>query len=69
MDKKILKAIYANIVAKNELRPVMNGMYFEDGRCYGSDGHMLVIYKQGSKELAGKIVAQTGKLLMGNIPM
>lgn len=68
MDKKILKAIYANIVAKDELRPVMNGMYFEEGRCYGSDGHLLVIYKQGSKELAGKIVAQNGETIDGKYP-
>ena len=68
MDKKILKAIYANVVAKDDLRPVMNGVCFEEERCYGSDGHLWVIYNQGNKQFAGKIVAQNGEIIDGKYP-
>ena len=68
MDKKILKAIYANVVAKDDLRPVMNGVCFEEERCYGSDGHLLVIYNHGNKQFAGKIVAQNGEIIDGKYP-
>lgn len=68
IDKKIIKAIYAYVVAHDELRPVMNGIHFEEERCYGSDGHLLVVYKAGSKELNDKTVAATGETIDGRYP-
>lgn len=68
MDKKIVKAIYANIVAKDELRPFMNGVCFEEERCYGSDGHLLIVYKQSSKKLSGKTIMQDGNEIEGKYP-
>ena len=29
LDKKIIKAIYANVVSHDDLRPVLNGIHFE----------------------------------------
>ena len=68
LDKKIIKAIYANIVSHDEMRPVMNGIHFEEERCYGSDGHLLVIYKVGSKELCDKTIHPTGEVIDGHFP-
>lgn len=69
MDKKILKAMYANVVAHDELRPVMNGVYFdEEGECVGSDGHLLIVYKCGKTKFEGKIIALTGEEITGRYP-
>lgn len=70
MDKKILKAIYANVVASDELRPVMNGVYFDEVNdcCVGSDGHLLVVYKCGKTKLGGKIILLSGEEIEGRYP-
>lgn len=68
LDKKIIKAIYANVVSHDELRPVLNGIHFEEGRCYGTDGKVLVIYGVGSKELADKTILQNGEPVDGRYP-
>lgn len=68
MDKKVLKAIYANVVSRDELRPVMCGIYFEEKRCVGCEGYILVVYNSGSKKLAGKIIRQNGETIEGNYP-
>ncbi len=69
MDKKILKAMYANLVAQDELRPVMNGVYFdEEGVCVGSDGHVLVVYECGKTKFEGKILLQSGEEIDGKYP-
>lgn len=69
MDKKILKAIFANVVAKDELRPVMNGVYFdEEGECVGSDGHLLVVYRCGKTSFDGKVISQSGEEIEGKYP-
>ena len=45
MDKKVIKSLFANIVERGGLRPVMSGVHFEKEESYASDGHILVIYK------------------------
>lgn len=68
MNKKIIKAMYQNIVAKDVCRPIMNGVHFEEGRCYASDGHVLVILNEGSKALDGKTLSIIGEEIEGRYP-
>ena len=69
MDKKILKAMFANAVASDELRPVMNGVYFdEEGVCCASDGHILVVYECGKSKFEGKVIHQSGEEIEGRYP-
>ena len=68
MNKKIIKAMYQNIVAKDVNRPIMNGVHFEESRCYASDGHVLVILNEGSKTLDGKTLSLEGEEIEGRYP-
>lgn len=68
MEKKIIQALYANICAKDELRPLMCGVHFESERCYASDGHVLVIYAESKPDLDGKTMNVNGNLLDGRYP-
>lgn len=68
MNKKIIKAMYQNIASKDENRPVMNGVHFEEKRCYASDGHVLVILNEGSKNLDGKTLSIEGEEIVGHYP-
>lgn len=68
MNKKVIKAMFANIVANDPNRPVMNGVHFESERTYASDGHVLVIFKEGSTELDGKTMSETGEEIEGRYP-
>ena len=68
MNKKIIKAMYQNIASKDENRPVMQGVHFEEGRCYASDGHILVILNEGSKTLDGKTLSLEGQEIDGRYP-
>lgn len=68
MEKKIIQSLYANIVAKDGLRPIMSGVHFESERCYASDGHVLVIYEEGKPELDGKTMSASGEELEGRYP-
>lgn len=68
MNKKIIKAMYQNIASKDENIPVMQGVHFEEGRCYASDGHILVILNEGSKTLDGKTLSLEGQEIEGRFP-
>lgn len=68
MNKNILKSIYKNVVAKDEMRPVMNGIFFEEGSCVGSDGHLLVVYKCGKTKMEGQIIGPNGEFIDGRYP-
>lgn len=68
MDKKVIQALFANICAKDELRPIMNGVHFESERLYASDGHLLVIYNEGSSKFEGKTMAANGDAIEGRYP-
>jgi len=61
MEKKIIKAMYANSVSRDEMHPVMSGVHFEKDRCYASDSHILTIYNGGGCEkLDGKTIDYEG---------
>lgn len=68
MDKKIIKAMYDNIVAKDQLKMVMMGVHFEESRCYASDGHVLIIYNESQPRLKGKTIMADGTEYDGRYP-
>lgn len=68
MDKKIIQLMFANVCAKDELRPVLSGVHFEEARCYATDGHLLVIYEESNPKLTGKTMSQTGEEIDGRYP-
>lgn len=68
MNKKIIQSLFTNIVAKDELRPVLSGVHFEEERCYASDGHVLVVYKESKPGLEGKTLAADGNAIDGRYP-
>ena len=60
MDKKIIKSMFDNICAKDVLKPIMNGIHFEENRCYASDGHILIIYNESVPRLKDKTILLEG---------
>lgn len=68
MNKKVIKAMFVNICSKDEARPIMGGVHFERERCYASDGHVLVIFKEGSEKLDGQTVDLEGNEIQGRYP-
>lgn len=68
MDKKIIKSMFDNICAKNELRLIMNGIHFEESRCYASDGHVLIIYNESVPRLKDKTILLEGMEIDGKYP-
>lgn len=68
MDKKIIKSMFDNICAKDELRPIMNGIHFEESRCYASDGHILIIYNESVPRLKDKTILLEGMEIDGRYP-
>lgn len=68
MDKKIIKSMFDNICAKDELRPIMNGIHFEENRCYASDGHILIIYNESVPRLKDKTILLEGMEIDGRYP-
>lgn len=68
MEKKVIQMMFANICSTDELRPIMRGVHFEKERCYASDGHILLIYKEGSEKLDGKTMDASGEEIVGRYP-
>lgn len=68
MDKKIVKAMYASVCAKEDMRPVLKAVHFEQDRCVATDTHILVVYKEGSEAFAGKNISVNGEEVTGNYP-
>ena len=68
MDKKIIKSMFDNICAKDVLRPIMNGIHFEESRCYASDGHILIIYNESVPRLKDKTILLEGMEIDGRYP-
>lgn len=68
MDKKVLKQMYADIVSREPIRPVILGIHFEEDACVATDTHVLVVYKQGSKNLAGRTINSEGEDCKGTYP-
>lgn len=68
MNKKVLKAMYRNIVTSDFLRPTLQGVHFEENRCYATDTHMLVIYNEGDSRFMGCTLNLAGESLKGTYP-
>lgn len=68
MDKKIIKSMFDNICAKDVLRSIMNGIHFEENRCYASDGHILIIYNESVPRLKDKTILLEGMEIDGRYP-
>ena len=67
MDKQIIKALYG-VASKDNVNPILNGVHFEEQRCYATDTHLLVIYNEGSEKHAGKTLSIKGEEIKGQYP-
>lgn len=68
MEKKIVNQMFADIVSKDNLRPTMMGIHFEDERCYATDTHILAVYHQSDSRFAGKTLSVEGEEIKGPYP-
>lgn len=70
MDKKVMADMFKYICDHDEIRPVMNGIHFDEEKkcCYGSDGHVLVLYKETIPALKGKTISESGDEIEGRYP-
>ena len=53
MNKKIVKALFSYAVSKEQIRPIMQGVHFEEDVCVATDTHVLVVYKASFLGIAG----------------
>lgn len=67
MDKKIIKALYG-VTAKDKIRPLLEGVYFDKKCCVATDTHLLVVYNESSEKHAGKVLSITGEEIKGKYP-
>ena len=68
MEKKIIKAMYSNIVSKDATRPTLMGVFFDQECCVATDTHLLVVYHHAMPQHAGKILNAGGEVIPGNFP-
>lgn len=68
MNKKIVKALFSYAVSKEQIRPIMQGVHFEEDVCVASDTHVLVVYKASNPALAGKTKLEDGTDIDGKYP-
>lgn len=68
MNKKIVKALFSYAVSKEEIRPILQGVHFEEDVCVASDTHVLVVYKASNPALAGKTKLEDGTDIQGTYP-
>lgn len=68
MDKKVMKAMYAYIVSKDQMRPMMTGVFFDKNAIVASDAKVLVKYKIPGGKFTGKILAANGEEISGKYP-
>lgn len=68
MNKKIVKALFSYAVSKEQIRPIMQGVHFEEDVCVASDTHVLVVYKASNPALAGKTKLEDGTDIQGTYP-
>lgn len=68
MNKKIVKAMFSYAVSKEQVRPLMQGVHFEEDVCVASDTHVLVVYKASNPALAGKTKLEDGTDIKGTFP-
>lgn len=68
MDKKIIKSLFNEIASKDTLRPVMNGVHFEDKWCVATDTKVLIVYNETDPRFIGQTIDCNGQPLKGNYP-
>lgn len=68
MNKKVVKAMFSYAVSKEQIRPIMQGVHFEEDVCVASDTHVLVVYKASNPALAGKTKLEDGTDIQGTYP-
>lgn len=68
MNKKIVKALFSYAVSKEQIRPILQGVHFEEDVCVASDTHVLVVYKASNPALAGKTKLEDGTDIQGTYP-
>lgn len=68
MDRNIVKALFKEIASKDTIRPTLNGVHFEESRCYATDTHILVVYNESDPRFAGKTISANGDEINGRFP-
>lgn len=68
MNKKIVKALFSYAVSKDDIRPILQGVHFEEDVCVASDTQVLVVYKASNPTLAGKTKLEDGTDIKGTFP-
>ena len=60
--------MFSNIVSKDQVRPVLTGIFFDQDCCVATDTHVLMVYKATSPTYSGKIVSVAGEIINGQFP-
>ena len=60
MNKKIVKALFSGVVAKDSVRPLLQGVHFTEEECVATDTRVLVVYKETNPALAGRTILPDG---------
>lgn len=68
MNKKIVKALFSYAVSKEKIRPILQGVHFEENVCVASDTFVLVVYKASNPALAGTTKLEDGSDIKGTFP-
>lgn len=68
MNKKIVKAMFSYAVSKEQIRPIMQGVHFEEDVCVATDTRVLVVYKASNPALAGTTKLEDGTDIKGTFP-
>lgn len=68
MNKKIVKAMFSFAVSKEDIRPIMKGVHFEEDCCVASDTHVLVVYNESNPKFAGRTMLEDGQDVKGKYP-
>lgn len=68
MEKKVLQAMFANIASKDQVRPILTGVFFDEQNAVATDTHMLVVFKYSNPTHKGKIMSATGEEIKGTFP-
>lgn len=68
MEKKIIKAMFSTIASKDNVRPMLGGVFFDKDCCVATDTHVLVVYHHANAKHVGKIRTADGKEIPGKYP-
>lgn len=68
MEKKVLQAMFNNIVSKDPIRPNLTGVFFDEHCSVATDTHMLVVFNYANPTHKGKIMSANGEVIQGRFP-